>query len=67
MALKNQRKDLIRNGEFYDGNYFLHVSNYYNYYQSAEKRLNIAVFLHDLFGIWLPTRRGVDPNFQPVS
>ena len=34
--------DLKRIGVFYDGNYFLHVSNYYNYFHSRRKRLNIA-------------------------
>lgn len=39
-------KELKRIGVFYDGNYFLHVSNYYNYFHSRRKRLNIAG-LHD--------------------
>ncbi|MDX1941540.1 MAG: NYN domain-containing protein [Saprospiraceae bacterium] len=33
---------LTRIGVFYDGNYFLHVSNYYNYDHSRKKRLSIA-------------------------
>ena len=33
---------LTRIGVFYDGNYFLHVSNYYNYVHSRQKRLSIA-------------------------
>lgn len=40
--MKNSRKDLVRIGVFYDGNYFLHVSNYYNYFHPRKKRLNIA-------------------------
>jgi uncharacterized LabA/DUF88 family protein/cold shock CspA family protein len=39
-------KELNRIGVFYDGNYFLHVSNYYNYFHARRKRLNIAG-LHD--------------------
>lgn len=39
-------KELKRIGVFYDGNYFLHVSNYYNYFHTRRKRLNIAG-LHD--------------------
>lgn len=31
-----------RIGVFYDGNYFLHVSNYYNYVHSRKARLSIA-------------------------
>lgn len=29
-------------GVFYDGNYFLHVSNYYNYVHSRQSRISIA-------------------------
>jgi cold shock CspA family protein/uncharacterized LabA/DUF88 family protein len=39
-------KELKRIGVFYDGNYFLHVSNYYNYFHQRRKRINIAG-LHD--------------------
>ena len=42
----NNSKDLRRIGVFYDGNYFLHVSNYYNYFHQRRKRINIAG-LHD--------------------
>jgi uncharacterized LabA/DUF88 family protein/cold shock CspA family protein len=40
-------KDLKRIGVFYDGNYFLHVSNYYNYFHPRRRRINIAG-LHEL-------------------
>jgi cold shock CspA family protein/uncharacterized LabA/DUF88 family protein len=33
---------LIRIGVFYDGNYFYHVSNFYNYEHSRQKRLSIG-------------------------
>ncbi len=33
---------LIRVGVFYDGNYFLHVSNYYNYEHIRKRRLSIS-------------------------
>jgi len=36
------RKGLTRIEVFYDGNYFLHVSNYYNYVHSRKRRLSIA-------------------------
>jgi cold shock CspA family protein/uncharacterized LabA/DUF88 family protein len=62
MALKNQRKDLIRIGVFYDGNYFLHVSNYYNYFHQRKKRLNIAG-LHEFIRHMVASEEGVDPNF----
>ncbi|MFP4557333.1 MAG: NYN domain-containing protein [Bacteroidales bacterium] len=40
--MHDNTKELKRIGVFYDGNYFLHVSNYYNYFHSRQKRLNIA-------------------------
>lgn len=33
---------LVRIGVFYDGNFFLHISNYYNYEHSRQRRLSIA-------------------------
>lgn len=38
--------DLTRIGVFYDGNYFLHVSNYYSYVHPKKKRLSVSG-LHD--------------------
>lgn len=39
-------KELIRVGVFYDGNYFFHVSNYYNYVHDRHSRISISG-LHD--------------------
>jgi uncharacterized LabA/DUF88 family protein/cold shock CspA family protein len=39
-------KELIRIGVFYDGNYFFHVSNYYNYVHDRHSRISISG-LHD--------------------
>lgn len=44
MSNTNQR--LIRVGVFYDGNFFLHVSNYYHYVHSRQARISISG-LHD--------------------
>ncbi len=33
---------LVRIGVFYDGNFFLHISNYYNYEHPKQRRLSIA-------------------------
>lgn len=33
---------LIKIGVFYDGNYFLHVSNYYNYFHERRRRISIS-------------------------
>lgn len=38
--------NLTRIGVFYDGNYFLHVSNYYNYTHERKSRLSIAGLHH---------------------
>ncbi len=43
---KEKNKKLIRIGVFYDGNYFFHVSNYYNYIHSKQSRISISG-LHD--------------------
>ena len=37
---------LTRVGVFYDGNYFLHVSNYYNYTHERKSRLSVAGLHH---------------------
>jgi cold shock CspA family protein/uncharacterized LabA/DUF88 family protein len=42
----NNNSRLRRIGVFYDGNYFLHVSNYYNYVHERKTRISIAG-LHD--------------------
>lgn len=44
--LANNNSKLKRIGIFYDGNYFLHVSNYYNYVHDRKSRISIAG-LHD--------------------
>jgi cold shock CspA family protein/uncharacterized LabA/DUF88 family protein len=44
--MDNNNAKLRRIGVFYDGNYFLHVSNYYNYVHDRKTRISIAG-LHD--------------------
>lgn len=39
--MENQSK-ITRVGVFYDGNYFLHVSNYYNYFHYQKSRISIS-------------------------
>jgi len=39
-------------GVFYDGNYFLHVSNYYNYVHAKKRRLSISG-LHNFIRRWV--------------
>ena len=38
----NKDHSLTRIGVFYDGNYFLHVSNYYNYFHERKSRIDIS-------------------------
>jgi uncharacterized LabA/DUF88 family protein/cold shock CspA family protein len=40
--MSNEKSRLTRIGIFYDGNYFLHVSNYYNYVHPRKRRLSIS-------------------------
>ncbi|HPD95767.1 MAG: NYN domain-containing protein [Bacteroidales bacterium] len=63
--MKKTRKDLLRVGVFYDGNYFLHVSNYYNYFHSRKKRLNIGG-LHEFIRNIVAQEEDVDPQFCQV-
>jgi len=44
--MEKEKGRLTRIGVYYDGNYFLHVSNYYNYVHPRKKRLSISG-LHD--------------------
>jgi uncharacterized LabA/DUF88 family protein/cold shock CspA family protein len=46
MAQKEGNSRISRIGVFYDGNYFYHVSNYYNYVHERQGRISIAG-LHD--------------------
>jgi len=55
--LKN--RGLIRVGVFYDGNYFLHVSNYYNYVHDRRSRISIRG-LHEFIRHQISTETGID-------
>ena len=58
-------QDLVRIGVFYDGNYFLHVSNYYNYFHPRRKRLNIAG-LHEFIRNMIAREEDVDAKYCQV-
>ncbi len=38
----NKQSHLTKIGVFYDGNYFLHISNYYNYNHNKKSRISIS-------------------------
>jgi Cold shock proteins len=46
-------------GVFYDGNYFLHVSNYYNYVHPKKRRLSISG-IHNFISRWVANVDGID-------
>ncbi|ACK68168.1 protein of unknown function DUF88 [Rippkaea orientalis PCC 8801] len=54
-----QDQKLTRIGIFYDGNYFLHVSNYYNYNHERKARVSIPG-LHEFIRHQVAKEEGVD-------
>ena len=61
----NQPSHLKRIGVFYDGNYFSHVSNYYNYEHERQSRLSISG-LHDFIRQKVAENENVDDRFCQV-
>jgi cold shock CspA family protein len=59
--MSNLKGPLTRIGVFYDGNYFLHVSNYYNYVHPRKRRLSIAG-LHEFIRQQVASEDGGDYN-----
>jgi uncharacterized LabA/DUF88 family protein/cold shock CspA family protein len=51
----------LKVGVFYDGSYYTHVSNYYNYVHPHRRRLHIGG-LHDFIRHQLAEREGTEPN-----
>lgn len=56
---------MIRVGVFYDGNYFLHVSNYYNYDHPRKRRLRISG-LHKFIKQEVAQAEGVDTRLAQI-
>jgi cold shock CspA family protein/uncharacterized LabA/DUF88 family protein len=56
---------LIRIGVFYDGNYFLHVSNYYNFSHHRRSRISISG-LHEFVRTQVAQKEGVDERYCTV-
>ncbi|MBK8500228.1 MAG: NYN domain-containing protein [Flavobacteriales bacterium] len=57
----NGRNRALKVGVFYDGGYFTHVSNYYNYVHPHRRRLHIGG-LHDFIKHTLAAREGTSPS-----
>lgn len=51
----------LKIGVFYDGSYYSHVSNYYNYVHAHHRRLHIGG-LHDFVKHMVAEKEGVTPN-----
>ncbi|MEZ4983795.1 MAG: NYN domain-containing protein [Saprospiraceae bacterium] len=56
---------MTRIGVFYDGNYFLHVSNYYNYDHPRQRRLSITG-LHNFIKQEVATLEGNPPGLCQI-
>jgi len=57
----SQGNRALKVGVFYDGSYFTHVSNYYNYVHDHRRRLHIGG-LHDFVKHMVAEREGTKPN-----
>lgn len=56
---------LIRIGVFYDGNFFHHVSNYYNFQHERRSRISISG-LHDFIRQRIAFEEGVDARYCQI-
>lgn len=56
-----QGRHALKVGVFYDGSYFTHVSNYYNYVHPHRRRIHIGG-LHDFIRHQLARSEGTEPN-----
>lgn len=61
MDYPNQGSKALKVGVFYDGSYFTHVSNYYNYVHEHRRRLHIGG-LHDFIKHQVAEREGTRPS-----
>ncbi len=59
--MSTTKSSLTKIGVFYDGNYFLHVSNYYNYIHPRQSRISIAG-LHAFIRHQVALDEGTDPR-----
>ena len=59
------KTSLVRIGVFYDGNYFLHVSNYYNYVHSRQSRISISG-LHNFIRHYVAQEEGIEAQYSQI-
>ncbi|WNJ17929.1 NYN domain-containing protein [Pontibacter sp. G13] len=65
MLSTDPRNGLIRIGVFYDGNYFFHVSNYYNYVHDQRSRLSISG-IHDFIKHHVAEHENTEPHLCQI-
>ena len=63
--MSDNQQTLTRIGVFYDGNYFLHVSNYYAYHHERRSRLSIAG-LHEFVRHKVAEEEGKSPHLCQI-
>jgi cold shock CspA family protein/uncharacterized LabA/DUF88 family protein len=59
------REQVVKIGVFYDGNYFLHVSNYYNYFHPKRRRMSISG-LHEFIRHYVAQETNTDKRLCHV-
>jgi uncharacterized LabA/DUF88 family protein/cold shock CspA family protein len=65
MTINSIGKELTRIGVFYDGNYFLHVSNYYCYNHERKSRISISG-LHNFIRYQVAQHEGRDERLCQI-
>lgn len=63
--MSHLQSNITRIGVFYDGNYFLHVSNYYAYHHERRSRISIAG-LHDFIRHRIAEEEGKDMHLCQI-
>lgn len=59
------KENLIRLGIFYDGNYLLHVSNYYNYFHERRSRISMHG-LHKYIKYYVSSIEDIDTKYVTI-
>lgn len=61
----SKEEGIVKIGVFYDGNYFLHVSNYYYYFHQRRSRLSISG-LHEFIRNHTAAMMSTEPNLCKI-
>jgi cold shock CspA family protein len=63
--MTTRTNELTRIGVFYDGNFFFHVSNYYNYHHERRARISVSG-LHEFVRSQVADSEGVDARYCQI-